>query len=78
MKVFTGKVVSTKMDKTVVVRVERFWLHPIYKKRIRRTTKLKADCQNFNVKVGDMVKIASTRPLSKEKHFKVLTKLKQR
>ena len=68
---FIGKVVSTKMNKTVVVEVERFVVHPIYKKRIKRVKKLKVH-DDVGVSVGDKVQISSTKPLSKEKHFRIL------
>ena len=74
-KKFTGKVVSTKMQKTVVVEVERKFSHPIYKKVITRHKKYKAHNENFNLKEGDMVLIEETRPISKEKHFIVVKKL---
>lgn len=77
MKTLKGKVVSTKMEKTVVVEVERFWFHPFYKKRIRRRTRIKADCQDNSIKVGDVVEIVEVAPLSKEKHFKVKRKTVQ-
>lgn len=74
-KKFTGKVVSTKMQKTVVVEVERKFQHPIYKKVITKHKKYKAHNENFNLKEGDMVLIEETRPISKEKHFIVVKKL---
>ena len=67
----TGVVVSDKMDKTVVVEVERIKEHPIYKKKFTVSSKYKADDQNNQYKVGDKVEIVSTRPLSKDKHYKV-------
>lgn len=71
-KVRTGKVISDKMDKTVVVLVETLRRHPLYKKVIRHTSKFKAHDENNDCKVGDRVKIAETRPLSKEKHWRVV------
>lgn len=71
-KVRLGKVVSDKMDKTVVVAVERLVRHPIYKRVIRRTTKLKVDDERGEAKVGDKVKIMETRPLSKEKRWRLV------
>lgn len=68
---FIGKVVSTKMNKTVVVEIERFVVHPIYKKRIKKVKKLKVH-DDVGVSVGDKVQISSTKPLSKEKHFRIL------
>lgn len=72
MRILKGKVISIKMSKTIIVEVERQNFHPLYKKIIRRTKKYKAHSENPNIKVGDMVKIQSVRPLSKEKHFKVI------
>jgi small subunit ribosomal protein S17 len=64
--------VSDKMNKTVVVAVDRFVPHPFYRKFMRRVTKLKAhDEQNLS-KVGDRVKLIETRPISKEKHWRVV------
>mgnify|MGYP001019280681 FL=1 len=71
-KVRTGKVVSDKMDKTVVVAVETFVTHPLYKKQIRRTTKFKAHDENNECSVGDVVRIMETRPLSKDKRWRVV------
>lgn len=71
-KVKIGKVVSDKMDKTVVVAVEYLKKHPLYKKYIRRTYKLKAHDENNECRVGDKVKVMETRPLSKEKRWRVV------
>jgi small subunit ribosomal protein S17 len=60
------------MDKTVVVAVERFVRHPVYHKVQRRITKLKAHDEQNVCKVGDRVKLTETRPISKEKHWRVL------
>ncbi len=67
-----GRVVSDKMDKTVVVAVETFVTHPLYKKQIKKTTKFKAHDENNECNVGDIVKIMETRPLSKDKYFRVV------
>jgi len=67
-----GVVVSDKMDKTVVVAVETLVQHPLYKKTIKRTTKFKAHDENNECKVGDKVLIMETRPLSKEKRWRVV------
>jgi len=75
MKNIIGKVVSTSMAKTVVVAIERQTIHPIYKKIIRRTKRVKAHSEDKSLKIGDMVKIVPTKPLSKEKHFKVVKKI---
>ena len=71
-KVRVGRVVSDKMDKTVVVAVETFVTHPLYKKQIKKTTKFKAHDENNECRIGDIVKIMETRPLSKDKYFRVL------
>jgi small subunit ribosomal protein S17 len=70
-KVREGLVVSTKMAKTVVVAVENRKVHPLYKKAIRVTKKYKAHDENNACKPGDKVKIVETRPLSKEKRWRV-------
>jgi small subunit ribosomal protein S17 len=67
-----GNVVSDKMDKTVVVAVEDFVSHKLYKKSIKRTKKYKAHDENNQCKVGDKVKIMETRPLSKDKNWRVV------
>ena len=67
-----GVVVSDKMDKTVVVKVENFKKHPIYHKRFKVSKKFKAHDENNTCMIGDKVKIMETRPLSKDKHFRVL------
>ncbi|OGK17195.1 30S ribosomal protein S17 [Candidatus Roizmanbacteria bacterium RIFCSPHIGHO2_01_FULL_39_12c] len=75
-KIFTGIVVSNKMQKTVVVRIERKLEHPVYKKIITVHKKLKAHNEKFDLKEGDKVKIKESRPISKEKHFIVIEKIK--
>jgi small subunit ribosomal protein S17 len=70
-KVRIGRVVSDKMDKTIVVAVETFVAHPIYKKQIKRTTKFKAHDENNECRIGDIVKIMETRPLSKDKRWRL-------
>jgi small subunit ribosomal protein S17 len=72
-KTRTGRVVSDKMDKTVVVAVERLVQHALYGKTIRLTTKLKAHDENNECHVGDTVKVMETRPLSKEKRWRVVS-----
>ena len=67
-----GNVVSNKMNKTVVVAVERSVIHPIYKKVLRRVTKLKAHDEGNVCKVGDRVQLSETRPISKDKHWRVV------
>ncbi len=67
-----GNVVSDKMDKTVVVAVDRFVRHHMYHKVMRRVTKLKAHDEENVCKGGDRVKLIQTRPISKEKHWRVV------
>jgi small subunit ribosomal protein S17 len=67
-----GRVVSDKMDKTVVVAVERVVTHPLYGKKFRRTKKYKAHDEENRCRVGDLVRIEETRPLSKEKRWRVV------
>ena len=67
-----GLVVSDKMQKTVVVAIERRVAHPVYGKMITRTTKLKAHDEQNNAKQGDTVRIMETRPLSKDKRWRVV------
>lgn len=71
-KTKVGTVMSDKMDKTVVVRVERVVLHPVYKKYTKRRTTYKAHDEKNEFKVGDRVEIVETRPVSKEKRWRVL------
>nr|WP_231724022.1 30S ribosomal protein S17 [Chthonomonas calidirosea] len=71
-KVRQGKVVSNKMDKTVVVAVERRVRHPLYGKIVRKTTKFKAHDEENACNEGDIVEIMETRPLSKEKCWRVV------
>lgn len=71
-KTYTGKVVSDKMDKTVVVAVSRLTQHPAYKKTVRRTTKFKAHDELNACKTGDTVTIKESRPLSREKRWSVV------
>ena len=74
-KTFVGTVVSNKMINTVVVEITRSIPHPMYGKQIKKTNKLKADTNSMEVSVGDTVKIEETRPISKEKNFKVVEKI---
>lgn len=67
-----GVVVSDKMDQTVVILVERIKEHPIYKKKFTVSRKYKADDPKNEYKVGDKVEIVSTKPLSRDKHYKVV------
>ena len=67
-----GSVVSNKMQKTVVVAVSRSVVHPVYRKVLKRVTRLKAHDESGLCKVGDRVKIIQTRPLSKDKNWRVV------
>jgi small subunit ribosomal protein S17 len=67
-----GKVVSDKMDKTIVVAIETLVRHPLYKKTVKRTTKFKAHDENNECRVGDKVMIMETRPLSREKRWRLV------
>lgn len=77
-KILEGKVVSTKMQKTVVVEVERMFRHPLYKKVIRRHKKYKAHNEKLDLKEGDLVRIKECAPISKDKHFVVIEKLEKK
>ena len=68
----TGLVVSDKMEKTVVVAIERRVPHPVYGKMVTRTTRLKAHDEENSAKVGDTVRIVETRPLSKDKRWRLV------
>ncbi len=68
-----GKVVSDKMDKTIVVAVENHVKHPLYGKIVKRTYKLKAHDENNECGIGDTVKVMETRPLSKEKRWRLVS-----
>ena len=67
-----GRVVSDKMDKTIVVAVEDFVRHELYNKPVKRTKKFKAHDENNECRIGDRVKIMETRPLSKDKRFRLV------
>jgi small subunit ribosomal protein S17 len=67
-----GKVVSDKMDKTIVVAIENSVKHPLYKKIVKRTYKLKAHDENNECSIGDRVKVMETRPLSKDKRWRLV------
>jgi small subunit ribosomal protein S17 len=71
-KVRTGVVVGDAMDKTIVVRVDRKALHPVYKKTVRRSTKLKVHDEANDAHVGDTVRVMETKPLSKTKRWRVV------
>lgn len=76
-KTITGTVVSDKMDKTIVVAVVRNVKHPLYKKVMKRTKKFKAHDENNTCKTGDVVKIMETRPLSKQKCWRLVSVVKK-
>lgn len=71
-KTRSGKVVSDKMDKTIVVAIETLVRHPLYGKSMKRTTKFKAHDENNECKMGDKVRIMETRPLSKDKRWRLV------
>ena len=71
-KTRVGKVVSNKMDKTIVVAIEDHVKHPLYKKIVKRTYKLKAHDENNERNIGDTVKVMETRPLSKDKRWRLV------
>ena len=68
-KTRTGKVISNKMDKTIVVAIENHEKHPLYGKIVKRTYKLKAHDENNECGIGDTVKVMETRPLSRDKRW---------
>jgi small subunit ribosomal protein S17 len=76
-KTLVGTVVSDKMEKTVVVQVERLTLHPKFKKYVRRRKKYKAHDERRECRVGDRVLIMESRPLSKDKRWRVLKTLEK-
>lgn len=76
-KVFVGKVISDKMQKTVVVQMNRKVKHPLYQKLIKKSKKLKADTNGLSPVFGQIVKIEETRPLSRDKYFKVVEILQE-
>lgn len=69
---WVGRVLSNKMNKTVVVAVERSVIHPMYRKVLRRVTKMKAHDEQNVCRIGDRVRLVETRPISKEKHWRVV------
>ncbi len=71
-KTNVGRVVSNKMDKTIVVSIEDSVKHPLYKKIIKRTVKLKAHDENNECSIGDRVRVMETRPLSKDKRWRLV------
>jgi len=73
---FIGEVVSNKMTKTAIVKVVFKKPHPVYKKLVKKDRKIKVDTGTNSVKVGERVKIVGTRPISKDKHFKIVEVMK--
>lgn len=71
-KTRVGKVISDKMDKTIVVAIETSVKHPLYKKIVKRTYKLKAHDENNECSIGDKVRVMETRPLSKDKRWRLV------
>ena len=71
-KQLIGKVVSDKMDKTIVVQIEELVMHPLYKKSVKRTKKVKGHDEKNECSIGDLVRVAETRPLSKEKRYRLV------
>ena len=71
-KTRTGKVVSNKMDKTIVVAVENHVKHPLYNKIVKRTYKLKAHDEENTCNIGDIVKVMETKPISKDKRWRLV------
>ncbi|MBO4584288.1 MAG: 30S ribosomal protein S17 [Clostridia bacterium] len=67
-----GKVVSDKMEKTIVVAIEEHVKHPLYKKVVKRTYKLKAHDENNECAIGDIVRVMETRPISKDKRWRLV------
>jgi small subunit ribosomal protein S17 len=76
-KTRVGKVVSNKMDKTIVVAIVDSVKHPLYKKIIKRTIKLKAHDENNTCNIGDRVEIMETRPISKDKRWRLVRVIEQ-
>ena len=76
-KIREGVVVSDKMQKSIIVKEERSVLHPIYKKRMKRTKKYTAHDENEDAKIGDRVKISETRPMSKNKKWRLVEIIKK-
>jgi small subunit ribosomal protein S17 len=70
-RVLTGRVVSNKMQKTIVVAIERRRLHPLYKKYLTRTKKIKAHDEGNQAGIGDLVRVIESRPISKEKCWRL-------
>ncbi|MBI5182089.1 MAG: 30S ribosomal protein S17 [Nitrospirae bacterium] len=76
-KELIGKVISNKMDKTVVVAIERLVQHPVYKKVIKRITKIMANDEGNKCNIGDKIRVIEARPLSKRKRWRVVEIIEQ-
>jgi small subunit ribosomal protein S17 len=74
---WVGRVISNKMNKTVVVVVERSVIHPMYRKILRRISKFKAHDEENTCQIGDRVRMIETRPISKDKHWRVVEVLEK-
>ncbi|MBI2613754.1 MAG: mitochondrial small ribosomal subunit protein uS17m [Candidatus Levybacteria bacterium] len=75
-RIFDATVISLKMKNTAIVAITRRFPHPLYKKLIKKDNKVAADISTFAPHVGDKVKIAETKPISKTKHFKIMEVIK--
>ena len=71
-KQLVGKVISNKMDKTIVVEIEDLVMHPLYKKSVHRRKKIKSHDERNECAVGDIIRVEETRPLSKEKRYRLV------
>lgn len=71
-KQLIGKVISNKMDKTIVIEIEDLVMHPLYKKSVRKTKKLKGHDEKNECSIGDIVRIEESRPLSREKRYRLI------
>jgi small subunit ribosomal protein S17 len=71
-KQYVGRVVSSKMDKTVIVLLERLMMHPLYKKPVRKSKRVKSHDEKNECSIGDLVRIEETRPLSKDKRYRLV------
>ncbi|HCR80915.1 MAG: 30S ribosomal protein S17 [Candidatus Pacebacteria bacterium GW2011_GWB1_47_8] len=76
MRTLQGMVTALKREKTATVVVTRLWRHPLYQKSVKRSKKYACHWENMELKVGDLVEIAETRPISKTKRFIITKKIK--
>lgn len=76
IKIWKGEVVSTKMEKTIVVRVDRIKFHPRYGKKIKVSKRYKVHCINPDIKMGDIITFVECRPLSADKRWRFVSKIK--